>query len=577
MTAHRTDDETGFEGPIAVAAAVAFVGAGGHWLAANLAVLLTRGEPLDGGLVDSFHALTRLPNTPGDPKLAWEGPAADQLPGPILYWLSVALVVATALGIAIVALRYRWGREQAGPDKRTRLGVETQARFAKTADLRPLLIRRPEKGRFVLGRWGRRYLATEGTHSGRQRGVRGAVAICGPSQSGKTTGLIDSVRLWDGPAVISSVKADILHATIEQRSKVGEVKVFDPLGITGHESAQWTPLDGVRTIADAVRAAGMLVRAGGPEPTGNDRFWRGQAEQLLAGMLWTAANTDGHTMAHVVRWVLELDIPGDDKPGTLAPLVRLLADHDDSAIAADAKIVQGWLHGQWGTDPRTTSSVYATAREAVWPWADPGIAASAGGCDITLDWLLDGNNTLYLCAPLGDETRVGLVFSALLHDLISRAFDRANRTGVLEPRLLILIDEAANTVLHKLPEWAATVTGAGMQLVTVWQSKAQLDQIYDHHADTVLTNHRTKLIYPSGLSDLATVTYIRELVGTEHVRGDLDNPRAGWEHDRRPGTPSVELSLVDTKTLRGMKVGDALLVHGNLPPAWVKARRRALR
>ena len=354
------------------------------------------------------------------------------------------------------------------------------------------------------------------------------------------------------------------------------MKVFDPLGITGRPSSQWTPLAGVRTIADAVRAAGMLVRAGGPEPTGPDRFWRGQAEQLIAGMLWTAAHTENHTMWNVVKWVLELDIPGDDKPGTLAPLVRLLTDHDDPAIAAEAKIVQGWLHGQWGTDPRTTSSVYATAREAVWPWADPGIAASADGCDITLDWLLDGNNTLYLCAPLGDETRVSVVFSALLHDLISRAFDRANRTGILDPRLLVLIDETANTPLPKLPEWASTVTGAGMQLVTVWQSKAQLDEIYGQHADTVLTNHRTKLIYPSGLSDLATATYFSDLVGTEHVRGDLENPRAGWDDDRRPGTPAAALPLLDSKTLRRMGVGDAVLVHGNLPPAWLKARSRGV-
>jgi type IV secretory pathway TraG/TraD family ATPase VirD4 len=44
--------------------------------------------------------------------------------------------------------------------------------------------------------------------------------------------------------------------------------------------------------------------------------------------------------------------------------------------------------------------------------------------------------------------------------------------------------------------------------VTVWQSKAQLDQIYGRDADNVLTNHRTKLVYPSGLSDMATIEYV---------------------------------------------------------------------
>lgn len=72
-------------------------------------------------------------------------------------------------------------------------------------------------------------------------------------------------------------------------------------------------------------------------------------------------------MRHVVRWVLELDRPVGDSGGTLAPLVRLLTDHSEPPIAVAAKQVQGWLHGQWSTDPRTTSSVYATARNAVWP------------------------------------------------------------------------------------------------------------------------------------------------------------------------------------------------------------------
>lgn len=68
-------------------------------------------------------------------------------------------------------------------------------------------------------------------------------------------------------------------------------------------------------------------------------------------------------MRDVVRWVLELDRPLGESGGTLAPLVRLLTDHTDPATA---------------------------------------LAATADGCDITLDWLLADANTLYLSAPLGD-------------------------------------------------------------------------------------------------------------------------------------------------------------------------------
>src|SRR5581483_2219364 len=289
----------------------------------------------------------------------------------------------------------------------------------------------------------------------------------------------------------------------------------------------------------------------------------------------------GHDMGHVVRWVLELDRPQGDSGGTLAPLVRLLTDHVDPAIALAARQVRGWLHGQWSTDPRTTSSVYATARNAVWPWADPAVAATADGCDITLEWLLADANTLYLSAPLGDETRVGIVFAVLLHDLITQAFDRYNRTGeALDPRLLVLLDEAANTPLPKLPQWASTVTGAGIQLVTVWQSKAQLDTTYGKDAETVLTNHRSKLVYPSGITDLATVQYLSELVGDEHVRSDLDDRGLLSSSVHEPATgrsPSTALALLPASTLRRVSVGDALLVHGHLPPVWLPASRRRRR
>lgn len=172
------------------------------------------------------------------------------------------------------------------------------------------------------------------------------------------------------------------------------------------------------------------------------------------------------------------------------------------------------------------------------------------------------------------------MFAVLLHDLITQAFDRYNRTGeTLDPSLLVLLDEAANTPLPKLPQWASTVTGAGIQLVTVWQSKAQLDTTYGNDAETVLTNHRSKLIYPSGITDLATVRYVSELIGDEHVRSDLDD--RGWStvpDERLVGrTSATALPYLPASTLRRATVGDALLVHGHIPPAWIRCGARSAR
>jgi type IV secretion system protein VirD4 len=548
-----------------------------QWLTGNLAALLGRGRLLHATPIDAIKSLPRLMKHVGDPAAAWPARVRANLPGPVPYWIAAVLVFAAVagLGLAVVALL---GRHRQVPiDKRRRLGVATQPRLATRRDLAPLYTRRPEPNRFVLARYHRGYLSTEAAHHCGRRGVAGAVAVFGPSQSGKTTGLIDGITAWTGPAVVSSVKADLLRATLDTRRQRGEVRVFDPLGVTGLPSSTWSPLRTARSLSGALAAAGILARTGADDTTPGDKFWRGQAEQLLAAMLFTAANTPGHTMRHVVRWVLDLDRPDDsgNSAGTLAPLVRLLTDFDDPQVALSAKQVQGWLHGQWNTDPRTTSSVYATARTAVWPWADPAIATSAEGCELTLDWLLAGPNTLYLVAPLGDDTRIGLVFAAVLHDLISDAFTTYNHRGApLNPRLLVVCDEAANTPLPKLPQWSATVSGAGIQLVTVWQSRAQLDETYGRQADGLLTNHRSKLFYPSGMTDTTTTDYLSVLAGTEHVRADLmPRPLLAVREDSDRASVATAVPYAPAHVLRRLHVGDAVLVHGQLLPAWIPASR----
>ncbi|TPW07806.1 MAG: hypothetical protein FD127_4438, partial [Acidimicrobiaceae bacterium] len=126
----------------------------GHWLAASLAALVGRQRSLDAGLAESFSALRLLPRYWSDPRRAWAEPAASNLAGPVLYWLSVVVVLAAALGALLLWLKYRQRRHEP-IDRRRRVGVDAQPRLATTKDLRPLLGREPEAGRLVLGRWGR--------------------------------------------------------------------------------------------------------------------------------------------------------------------------------------------------------------------------------------------------------------------------------------------------------------------------------------------------------------------------------------------------------------------------------------
>jgi type IV secretion system protein VirD4 len=222
-------------------------------------------------------------------------------------------------------------------------------------------------------------------------------------------------------------------------------------------------------------------------------------------------------------------------------------------------------------EERTRSSVYATSQTVVWPWAEPEVASSSRGDSVDLDWVLSGANTVYLCAPIEDQRRLAPAFGGFLNDLIAQVYRRVAATGEpLDPPLLVVVDEAGNTPLRALPEYASTLSGLGVLLVTIWQSLAQIETAYGREADTILTNHLTKLFY-AGLSDPASLRYVSQVLGDAEVetRSQSTGEQAGRASVQMSST---NVALAPAHALRQMRPGDALLLHGTLPPAHVRTR-----
>lgn len=552
-------------------AAAGFLLLGGFviWGGASLSALLAGGR-LKASFSDAIDAGWRLPSHLGDPRQAWLGGHKDGLPGPALYWSSTALLAA--LGVGSVVLGIRLFRHRVGSAARRPLGVDARTRFARARDIRPLLLRRPMPGRFVLGRFHRRLVATEVPRYGGRKhsGDRGAVALIGPSRSGKTTAAVGGILDWQGPAVLSSVKADLLSTTHDWRSQQGQVLVYDPTGSTGIATASWSPLRDAGSTLGAQRAARALCDAAPRDQNveGGLDFWLTQAEILLSGLLWVAVHAE-RDMSTVCEWVMVQDSPSDAGPGEAkVHLDRLLASADadvqDGAVQASRSLLSVWR-----MEDRTRSSVYATAQSVVWPWADPGVAASAERPSVNLDWLLSGSNTIYLCAPIEDQRRLSPAFGGLLNDIIRQVYLRVAETKQpLDPPLLIVIDEAGNTPLRALPEYASTLAGLGVLLVTIWQSLAQIEEAYRAHADTIITNHLSKVFY-GGLSDPIAFRYLSQVLGDAEI--DMMSRTRGSGPDSSQFS-TTQLPLVPAHAARQMRPGGALLIHGTLPPAHIRTR-----
>lgn len=551
------------------------------WLGAWLAAWTTNGR-LSANLGMAIEAAFELPSRLDDPATAWPPEVAGRLPGPTIYWLATGAAAATCGLATAVGLRF-WRRlQRPGTVERDRLGVDARARLAEAADLVTLFVTGPRPGRFILGRFGRRLVATEcrsGTghvrraNRRRRQGDTGAVALVGPSRSGKTVAAVAGILEWDGPAILSSVKADLMASTIGWRSRLGQVRVYDPLGLTACATAGWSPLAQSGSITGARRAARSLLEAVADDGTENLGMWKNLAEYLMAGLFWVAANSD-RDMATAVEWVLTQDRPRPDAPSEVEAVLRELLGCPDPDVVEDAQRALQYLLSVWQQDERPRSSIYVTAQAALGAFADPAIAEAARVNEIDIDWLLSGNNTVYVCSPLKDQGRLSPAFGGLVDDLMTQMYQLANLSegGRLERRVLVVLDEAGNQRLEQLPNYASTVAGLGVQLVTIWQSVAQITRAYGKGAGIVLTNHLSKVFY-AGLSDEESLGYVAKVVGDEEV--DARSLSGHWSALAPTNVTDTtnRVSLVQAHCLRQMTPGDALLVHGTLPPAHISTRR----
>jgi type IV secretion system protein VirD4 len=539
---------------LAAALAVIAAAGAGAWLVGQLAGLLFGHTWLHVGAADMAEVLWHLPKHPGDPALAWPARFRSALPGPVGMYLCTALMVAALVGLADLAIRF-WPGQHA-----PRLGVpllphRNQYRAATWAtgwELRRLVVRRPTPGRVILGRTrgvAPRLLAAEDCHS---------VFVFGPTGSLKTTGVvIPAIKEWTGPLLATSVKPDVIRATRAHRERRGEVLVIDPLGHSGLPAAQWSPLAACGTWQDAQTMAGIIAdtAALSDRPTDEVKYWRTLGTKLLAPMLYAAAY-GGWTMADVVRWV---DTREEDE------IVKALADAGVEGAA------NAWEASQQRTE-KARDSVYGTAEELLAIYTDERVQAFTEAHDLDVETFLAGDNTVYLYAPAHEQRRLRPLFETVTMQLVRAAQEKAARAadGMLDPRLLLALDEAGNVAaLAELPELATTGRGQGIQLVSVWHDLAQLHHRYNDRAATVLNNHRAKL-FLSGLADLGALELGSKLIGEQAVTEH--QPASDSEGRYSVSQSTTYRPLVPVEELRRLKPGHGIVLYGHLRPTHVRLR-----
>ncbi len=501
-----------------------------------------------------LQVLVRLPARLTDPAKAWPAAARGGLPGAGAFY-GALLLLAAAICLPVTLLARTGGLAML-------IGRGAGARWARPGDLRALRsgrrAPRGSGGRFTLGRHRGRLLHAEQRH---------ALVAFGPPQSGKSAGLaIPALLEWDGPAVASSIKTDLLAATLERRRRLGAVFIYDPFALAGTSAHTWSPLHSARTWDGALEVAWRLAAAGALDQRsveGGD-FWAIAAEQRLAPLLFAAAGTNAK-IESVVRWAYgqgsrELH----NALATLAGMAKDEVELDGANAAYDA------VAGFEAQADRTRSSIEATVQALLRAYRFARVARSAAGCEITADRLLEQRATLYLIGDAKASKLLRPIFLALLSEIVDRAYEQATLAGGrLELPLLLCLDEAGNVApLPNLAEVASTAPSHNIQLVSIFHDLAQARTRYGKQAETVVNSHRARMLLP-GVADLETLRYFAGLVGEEEAR-DLTRTTGVGGSSR--STATRRRPLVAPEALRQLPERHALLLYGRLAPARVRLR-----
>jgi type IV secretion system protein VirD4 len=517
------------------------------WSSGQLAGRLVHGRWPDVSLSEAGGIAVALPQNLADPAAAWPSSARDQLAGAGLFYavllVTMILLVGVIAGAVLILGETRRSKDPAADRDRS-------PAWATRHQVPHLVVRRPEHGRIVLGRLGRRgpLIAAE---------ARRSVLVVAPTQAGKTSRfVVPGVLRWEGPLVVTSVKSDVLQLTHAERRRRGRVHVFDPTGQTGYPTSKWSPLLACTDYPAAEQVASWLVEAAGDARAGdNARFWESLGAKLLAPLLFAAAHTGGG-VRKVSSWV--------DRRETreVTDLLGYLADVD----ALDA-----WA-ATCAREERQRDSVYATAESILKAFASPSARAAtdvmgadhAAGHVIDVRRLVAEGETLYLVAPAHAQTRLRPLFEALVQAVLRAAQDAYASTGQpLDPALLLMLDEAANIApLRELATYASTGAGQGIQICSVWQDLAQIQAIYGRNAATVVNNHTARVFLP-GSADLATLDQTSRMIG--EFERERTSVSVGGDGHRSVSRSSSTTRAAPVEYLRQLPAGSAVVLYGRDP------------
>ena len=536
----------------------------GTWATGQLAGLLTHAAwpPVSFGA--AFAIAQQLPHHLGNPKLAWPTAARADLPGPVGFATAAVLVLAAMATLAFWVIRNssrnRSVRGFASHNQLVRV-LSAKAVVRRGRTVRPSLAGSKIQAEDVAVTLGRTLagLALWAI-------VESSVLMLAAPRQGKTSQvIIPWLRAWRGPALVTSLRADVLENTALIRQAAGPVFVMAPTGMVDWpDTVQWSPTSGCEDFGKAMQRADLMVQIGKSETTDSSGagFFGATATSLLAGWMHAAAIT-GRSMEDVLRWGFN---PSIEEP------IKLLANSSD---AQDG--VAEMLDSLYRNPGDTRANLFATVQTALTPLFSlkaREVFAPPRGQSLDIEELLRKNGTIYLLVSEQEARSLAPLISAFVDEITETAKRVADRSpgGRLDPPLGLLLDEVANiSPLPHLPQLMSFSGGSGIFVVAVCQNMAQARAKWGKEGADMLWGASTVKIALGGLSG-------EELEDFSKLAGIYRESVTTYQSGSH-GT-SMQTTLQDRKTLTADEIRtldeerrEAVIIHATTPATKVLMQR----
>ncbi len=348
------------------------------------------------------------------------------------------------------------------------------------------------------------YLGVGGSGSWILADPESAVMVLGPPRSGKTSAvMIPAVMGASGAVISTATKPEVMRATAEVRSEVGQAWLFDPASSErrlpdGVRRLCWSPVAAASSWDEALvmaRAMSACTRTGAG--TSNESHWTERAAALLAPLLY-AANLTDRPIAEVLRWTLRQE---------LAPAREVLVDCD-SEIAADV------LVGIEETDSRERSSIFSATAGVLAAYNADAVRASAAQPNFDPVRFAASTDTIYITAPEHRQALCAPLIVGLLEQIRHAVYERAATEATDGAVMLWALDEIANIApIHDLPALISQAGGQRLQVMVGLQDLSQARSRWGAEAaEGFMSLFQTKAVL-SGIGDSRTLESISLALG----------------------------------------------------------------